>query len=167
MTPSSAQRPTRGFTLLEILVTAMLLGVSVIAATWAMSTTASSKTVVGEEPSTAARLATEIFELADTLPREPGGVVAATNGTPIDALDALVGASFSPPILADGTTESSLGQWRQQVSLAVYDLTDLSAPTADDPAAGIAADAAKIYMLSVTMLEDGQAVDTFDWWLAP
>ena len=68
---SPPPRPSsRGFTLVELLVTAVVLGTAFIAATWSLSATARTKELYDRDESPAFELAKEIHELADSLPRQ-------------------------------------------------------------------------------------------------
>lgn len=156
-----------GFTLAEVLLTAFVLGTALVAATWSMSATAKTKAAYDQAESPAAFLAGEIFNLADGLPRTPSGTTGAHTGAAVVALDSLVGASFTPPILADLSVAPGYAGWKQSVALSVYAVSDLTTPTALNPAAGLPPESDHVYRLVVTMLHDGQIVDTFSWWLNP
>ncbi len=162
-----APRSSRGFTFVELLVASVVLGTAFVAATWSMNATLRTKAVHDAADGPALFLANEIHVLADSLPREPAGLVAATDVADVGALDALVGASFSPPVLSDGTVTTSFDGWSQHVSLSVHAISDPETPTADDPAAGIPADGGKLYRLAVLVRHDGQDIDTFHWWINP
>jgi prepilin-type N-terminal cleavage/methylation domain-containing protein len=160
-------RSRRGFTLVEVLVAATVLGIALLSGTWTMSTTTSASSVYAADPLTASLVAREIHALAQALPKTPSGSPGVTSGGAVVALDSLIGASFSPPIKADRSADTSLVGWTQQVGLTVYDLSDLSTPTRDDPTVGLSSDASKVYKLSVTVLENGSVADTFSWWISP
>lgn len=163
----AARHRARGFTLVEILVATVIVGLAVVAASWAMSSAVTSKAVLAERPYEATLLAREIHELARALPREPSGVVGVTSAAQVLAIDSLVGATFSPPIRADGSLFPGMSGWTQDVSLALYDMDDLTTPTADDPRDAVPASADLLYKLRVRVLKDGSEVDTFEWWIAP
>jgi len=160
-------RTQRGFTFVELLVASVVLGTAFVAATWSMNATLRTKAVHEAQDGPALFLANEIHVLADSLPREPAGLTAATSIADVTALDALVGASFSPPVLSNGTVTSSFDGWSQHVALSVYAISDPENPTADDPAVGIPADGTKLYRLEVLIRENGQDIDTFHWWINP
>jgi len=157
---------SRGFTIIEILVATMLVGVALISTSWAMSSAARSKVVLEDRGFEAAMLAREIHEMAQSLPREPSGVVGVSKGADVEALDSLVGAVFSPPVRADGQTLSSKTGWSQSVDVKVCCLDDPSVKT-DEALKGLSKNEEKLYQLEVTVSYDGAAVDTFSWWLAP
>ena len=160
-------RHARGFTLIEVLVTAAVLGVALISASWTMSGAASAKTVLEPDAITASLLAREIHALANTLPKEPSGSVGATSAGGVQALDSLEGAVFSPPLRADLSTASDVTGWSQACDLAVFDLADLTTPTADDPTAGLPEDGTRVYQLTVTVSQGGETMGTHSWWISP
>jgi hypothetical protein len=164
---TESSRSSRGFTLAEVVITAFVLGTALVAATWSMSATAKTKAAYDQAASPAPFLAGEIFNLADGLPRTPSGPTGVTTGAAVVALNSLVGASFSPPILADCSADSDFAGWKQSVALSVYSVDDLTHPTNLDPAAGLPPESGHVYRLDVTMLQDGKTVDTFSWWLNP
>lgn len=172
MTPQSThvhslRRNQSGFTMAELLLTAFVIGTAFVAATWSMSALTRTKSAYEQDSGPAAFLAQEILAMADGLPRTPCGVTGATNGATVAALDSLVNASFSPPILADGGVAPGFEGWRQNVHLSVYALSDLTTPTADDPADGLPPESARIYRLDVSILHDDELVKTFSWWINP
>jgi prepilin-type N-terminal cleavage/methylation domain-containing protein len=160
-------RQPRGFTLIEVLVASALVGVALLSGSWAMSVTASSKSIVEGAPITAALIGREIHALACTLDKSPSGVSGVTSGALVQALDALEGAVFSPPIKADKSSWSQYSGWSQSVDLAVYDLSDLSTPTLDDPLLGLSEDGTRIYRLTVGVAEGNELVGTYHWWITP
>ena len=164
---SRNQRTSRGFTFLELLITAVVLGSAFVAATWSMSATMRTKAIYDREDSPAFYLAKEIHELADGLPREPSGVTGATAIGDVVALDSLVGASFSPPVLSSGIEANGYDTFSQHVTLAVYDMDDPTTPTADAPEDGLVADGDKLYRLEVLVRENGQDLESFHWWINP
>jgi len=172
MTPQATharalQRRQSGFTLAELLLTAFVIGTAFVAATWSMSALTRTKAAYEQDSGPAMFLAQEIQALADGLPRTPCGVTSATNGAAVAALDSLVNASFSPPILSDGSVAPGFEGWRQNVDLSVCALSDLATPTTDDPADGLPPESALIYRLDVSILHDDELVKTFSWWINP
>jgi len=165
--PRTRRAGPAGFTLFEVLLAVFILGTALVASTWSMTATARTKEAYDQAKSPAQFLAQEICTLADGLPRTPIGMTGATSGFAVVALDSLVGAHFSPPILADGSVAPGFDGWAQSVNLSVYDLDDLATPTAADPAAGLAPEAGSIYRLDVEVSLDGEPVDTFSWWINP
>ncbi len=166
-TPSRAPGSQSGFTMAELMITVLVLGTAFIAATWSMTATALTKTAYDQAAGPAPFLAQEIFTLADGLPRKPSGMTGAVSGAGVVALDSLVGASFSPPILSDASLAPGFDGWKQSVDLSVYAVDDLETPTALDPADGLAPEGGFLYRLDVTVLHDGETVDSFSWWIHP
>ena len=165
--PARRRRRTAGLTMAELLITAAVMGSSLVAVSWAMTATARTHAAYGDADGPAFFLAKEIHELAEGLPRAPSGDVGATSADDVAALDSLVGALFSPPILADGNAVDGFDDWSQDVSLSVFSVDDLSQPTADDPADGLPPDASKLYRLQVDISNAGDEVDSFHWWITP
>jgi prepilin-type N-terminal cleavage/methylation domain-containing protein len=165
--PHRSMQGSPGFTLMEVLVTAAVLGVAFISGTWAMSSASSGKTILEADAIDASLLAREIHALATTLPKAPSGSVGATTAGGVLALDSLEGAVFSPPLKGDGSTDGEHPGWTQTVDLAVFDLSDLSTPTADDPTAGLPEDGPLVYRLTVDVSEGGTTMGTHSWWLSP
>jgi prepilin-type N-terminal cleavage/methylation domain-containing protein len=159
-------RGTRGFTLVEVLLAALITGIALAAVSWTMASAAQAGSVISEDPR-AFLLAREIRELADTLPRQPSGAVGVTRGEDILALDSLHGAVFSPPLRSDRTRQTALTGWAQRVTLAVCSLDDPATPTGESPTLGLASSAKRLYRLTVAVTHDGEPVDRFEWWLAP
>ena len=164
---TTPRRSTAGFTLLEVLMAAVILSVAFVSATWALSSAARTKSMYEERSYVALALAKNVYELAETLPREPSGAPGAGSADEVLALDSLVGASFSPPLKADGSEHTEMVGWRQDCTLEVFDLSDLSAPTVDDPCAGLPPDGALLYRLAVTVSQGGQPIETAHWWITP
>lgn len=156
-----------GFTIAELLLTALVMGTALVAATWSMTATARTKATLDNTYGPAMMIAKEIHVLAESLPREPSGTVAAQNAGDVLALDSLVDAHFSPPIFADGSTVPDMSGWCQDVDLTVFDMNDLSNPTEDAPEDGLPADADKLYRLRVTIEHESEEVGTYDWWITP
>ena len=166
-TPHGTTRSSAGFTLVEVLITAFVVGSAFVAATWSMSAVARTKAAYENAEGPAGFLAQEIFNLADGLPRQPSGMTGATIGNAVVAIDSLINASFSPPIQSDCTAAPGLEGWRQNVDLAVYSVADLSAPAGLDPADGLPPEAGYVYKLDVSVEHDGKLIDSFSWWLRP
>lgn len=160
-------RSASGFTLLELLVTAVVIGGAFVAATWSMSATMRTKAIYDKESSPAFFLAKEIHELADGLPREPSGTTGVTAAADVVALDSLIGAEFSPAVLASGAAAIGFEDFSQHVSLAVYAMDDPDTPTADAPEDGLPPDGDKLYLLDVLIRENGQDLESFQWWINP
>lgn len=158
---------TRGFTYVEVLVAATLIGLALVTATASLDSTVRMKAEYEADSGTAHLLAKEIYELAVTLPSAPSGSLGATAAAEVEALDSLIGASFTPPLRADLTSASEFATWTQQTALTVYDIGDLDTPTGDSAADGIGEQESKLYKLSVTVLQGAEPAGTFHWWIQP
>jgi prepilin-type N-terminal cleavage/methylation domain-containing protein len=165
--PARTSRRPAGFTLIEVLITALVIGTAFVAATWSMAATAKTKAAYDQASSPAPFLAQEIFTLADGLPRVPSGTTGVTSGAAVFALDSLEGASFSPPILADGSEASGFDDWQQDVDLSIHSIDDLDHPADLDPADGLPPESSFVYRLEVSVRHEGEVVDTFSWWIHP
>lgn len=167
MMNAKRSKPQSGFTLVEVLVSAALIGVALMASTWTMSATTQAKAMIGSPSVTASLIAGEINAMACTLPKAPSGSVGATSAGGVLALDSLEGAVFSPPLKADGSSWTQYSGWSQTVDLAVFDVTDLSTPTAADPTSGLSEDGTQIYRLTVLVHEGDELAGTYQWWISP
>lgn len=158
---------TSGFTLLEVLLAVVLIGMALSAVT----ATANQASVVGvelaEDRETAALVAREIHEMVRSLDREPSGSTGARTGSEVLALDSLVGARFTPPLRSDRTPDPTRTGWSQHVDLAVYDIDDLRTPTGEQPWQRFPRHSDRLLKLTVTVLENGQTVDALSWWITP
>lgn len=156
-----------GFTLLELLVTALVMGTALVAASWSMSATARTQALHDQAESPALELAREIHELALALPKTPAGTTGVTDPELLVALDGLVDAVFDPAILANGSPAAGVSGWSQHVDLDVVSVAAPDIPTADDPAAGLPVDGSLLYRLRVEIRHDDAVADTFSWWINP
>jgi hypothetical protein len=161
-----AARGAAGFTLVEVLLAALVAGMALAAVSWTMTTAAKAQQVMKEDPR-AYLLAREIRELAEVLPRKPSGTVGVTAIADVAALDSLHGAVFSPPVRSDRNVQASLSGWAQRVTLAVCPLDDPASPTAESPTLGLSKGAERLYRLTVAITYAGEPVDRFEWWLSP
>ena len=161
------ERANRGFTYVEVLVAAMLIGLVLVTATASLDSTVKLKAELDADPGTAHLLAKEMYELALTLPTVPSGDAAATQASEVTALDTLIGASFNPPLRADLSDYAAYGTWTQQTTLTVYDIADLETPSGDSAADGIDEHESKLYKLSVTALQGAETMGTYHWWIQP
>ena len=160
-------RTAQGFTIIEVLIATALIGLVAVGGTWSMAQSARAKEMMKGDPITASLLAKEVFELAQSLSRSPSGVTGVTSAEDIIALDSLVGASFSPPIRSDATTDSSLAGWGQQVTVAAFDLVDLDTPSGQSMAQALGSYQASVYKLTVNVSLNGEPAGQWAWWLTP
>jgi prepilin-type N-terminal cleavage/methylation domain-containing protein len=163
---AARSRRCRGFSLVEVLTAAVIVGIALAAVSWSIASAAQARSALAEEP-VAFLLAREVRELAESLPRTPSGGSPATRASEVLALDSLDGAQFSPPLRADMTADASLSGWTQATSLSVCTLANPSVATFEDPAAGLDESAERVYRLTVAVLHDGRLVDRIHWWLTP
>ena len=157
----------RGFTLVEVIVSAAVLGIAILSGSWAMSLSVSAQATYEGDGIDPALLAKEVHALATTLDKTPSGTVGVTSGEAVQALDSLEGAVFSPPIRADGTSWTAYSGWTQSTDLDVFDVSDLSSPSGASPLDGLSEDGTQVYRLSVTISQGGEQLDTFHWWISP
>jgi type II secretory pathway pseudopilin PulG len=163
---TAPRRCRRGVTLVEILISTLIVSLVIVSATWALSAASTSKHLRTEDPAVAAMLAREVHELAASLPAGPSGNPPATGFAGVTALDTLDGARFSPPLLATGEQAPGVPLWAQDVSVSVYTLADTSAPVNAtyepiEPASG------RIYKLSIRVTQRGADMGTWWWWIKP
>ncbi len=161
------KRSLQAFTLAEVLIAATIVAVALVAVSDSMSSATSSKAEFADQPAIAARLAQEIAVLAESLPRTPSGTTGVTAGANVVALDSLEGAVFSPPILADRTTDTALDAWEQSVDVDIFTLDNLESPTNESVTTALSGQAERLYRLNVTISRDGEVVDTFRSWCRP
>lgn len=160
-----ADRRQRGFTLTEVLIATLLVGAAIAGAN-AFFMAARAKAALVEDP-TAHLLAEEVFVIAQLLDREPSGSEAAKTSEQILALDSLIGASFSPPIMANGKDYPDLEGWSQAVDLSIVDVTAPGLPLFDDPAVALDPGDGKLYQIVVTVHEGDVHQGTFTRLMAP
>ena len=160
-------RARSGFTLAEVLIASVIAAVALVAVTAAMSSATTTRAELARRPVVVSQLAQEIHALAEALPRTPSGSLAATSGDEVEALDSLAGARFSPPLLADRSTDTDLAGWSQHVEVAIHALDDLVHPTGESLSTELEADSHRVYRLEVTILHGSIPMETFHWWLKP
>jgi prepilin-type N-terminal cleavage/methylation domain-containing protein len=163
-TPAHPHRRTAGFTLIEVLLAAVVI-VLAIASSQAVFTTASAKVAYADDSLSARQLAREIRQMAQMLPRESVGSTVVTDAADVVALGSLQGASFSPPIMADGTELSGLTNWEQRIELEVVTLDAPGTRQLTDPRTALSVTSACLYRLKVKILQNDVEVDSFQWWL--
>lgn len=165
MTRRPSSRREAGLTLIEVLVSTVVISMALVSGTWALSEASSSHALHTEDPATAALIAREVHELALALPTAPSGQPGATTAAGVLALDSLDGASFSPPLRATLEPIPSSTGWRQTVTVEVYELSDLTQAVSGYVA--VAAGSGRIYRLTVQVSARGVDMGTWWWWLDP
>ena len=175
------RRRNSGFSMIEVLVATSIAASAFVGVTWSMDMAVRSRSELTQGSLDAALIAGEIHELAVALPKEPSGSVGVTAGGSVAALDSLAGASFSPPIRADGTAIPGASGWTQKVLVRTFALSDLKSGAADlatkssdfanpasaDVTKGLSENSGKLYQLTVMVLKNGEDAGTFSWWITP
>jgi prepilin-type N-terminal cleavage/methylation domain-containing protein len=168
--PSVRGRPRRsraGFTLAEVLMVTVVVGVGVVGASWLMAMAAQTQSVQAANSTDTLNVAREIRELAGALSRVPSGSGAVTAFADVAALDSLDGAEFSPPILSDGSSSADYTGWTQRIDLSLRDAT---APDTviDAGVPEVVQGSGHVFLLEVEILDDNDALlDTHCWWITP
>ena len=157
-----------GLTLIEVLVSTVVLGLVVVSAGWALSGASSSQQAHAEEPIDAALVAKEIYELALRQDTASNGSAPARDAAGVSGLDSLDGARFSPPLDATLQTLAIADpqRWQQDVDLQVYDMSDLETPTSQ-AFTGAAESSSTLFRLIVRVSFRGEDMGTWWWWLNP
>lgn len=159
-------RPTRrrrGFSLVEVLVATVILGIGMAALMTAMAANTRTNTE-GQSVTQAVFLAQELREYTLTLPfadptpgdaGSPPGVDPYDGGT-IDDLDDLMDRTFSPPLDGQGGSHYELQGWSQTVTLSWRDDGDLAGATRTPGST-------KVVHVQVTISYEGREVLTTGW----
>lgn len=135
----SIARRHRGFTLVEIVVATILIGLA-MAAMMVSVTSNTQVTDAGAKLTQASFLAQEIREWTLNLPfsdpdpgdqGNPPGSDGSSPQTWVDDLDDLMNVTYSPPRDGQGYAISSLAEWSQTITLTWRDPNDLSTTVAD------------------------------------
>lgn len=161
-------RRERGLTLVEVLLSATVVGTLVVSAGWAIGMAVQSGAAAQEETCDAALMAREVFELALLQDTADDGDAPAKDAAGVTGLGSLDGASFCPPLDSTGATLplSSPELWRQDCDVQVHDLSDLGTPVSE-AFAGAAQTSSTLYRLTVTVSFRGQEQGSWWWWLNP
>ena len=160
----SSQANAAGFTLVEVLLTVVILGVAFVAFLSAMQT--GIRTGAESSDLTQAMLyAREMREWTRSLPftdpdaadaGNPVGPDNVTNGVPyVDDVDDLLGATFSPPRDSFGYAISDATGWSESVTLTWRSELD---PTVD-----VSDGASNIIHIEVKLVKGGETVLTTGW----
>jgi len=155
------RRALTGFTLVEVMLTTIIVGLAIVGAMSAMSQAATTKNIQEGEPLTALALASEIHALALSLPEGDGDGSPATQAAGVTILDDLDGATFSPPLDAKLAAVAEATAWRQDVLISKVSLADPSVDLPDD------AGSASLLKLQVTVSDASSVKGTYTWWLNP
>lgn len=137
-TTSAARRRggTRGFTLVEVLVAAAIMGVMLVALMEAFKVGLQALQQ-SERMTVASSLVEEIHQMTLTLPvsdpETPSswGQEVGESGPPFDDADDLDGMTFSPPVNADGNVITGLDGYGQQVTVVSVSEQDFGQTVGD------------------------------------
>ncbi len=156
-------RSRRGFSLAEILVASMIVGIAVSAGMVAIES-GTVANAAGQEVTQATFLAQEIREWTLRLPfrdpdpgdaDNPPGPDGSDPETFVDDLDDLKNVTYSPPRDANFSALAGLAGWSQQIALEWRDPDDLTTPVADG--------ASDVVHVSVTVARGGRQVLRTGW----
>jgi len=116
----------RGFTLLEVLLATIILGIGIAAALNSI-VTGTTMNIESERMTNASFLAQEVREWTQNLPfsdmdtsdmlNPPGPDSEGAYGPYVDDVDDLLNAEFSPPLDSMGNLIAGLDNWKQQILL--------------------------------------------------
>jgi prepilin-type N-terminal cleavage/methylation domain-containing protein len=149
-----------GFTLIEVLVAVVLMGLAVVALMTANSALTQAN-AAGTELSTAEFLAEQIRELATTLPVIDPESGAGTFGAEeagladYDDLDDFDGRTFSPPIDADRQPLANFGAYSQQVIVQNVNASNFDQVVADH--------GSDFVRVTVTVVFSGRQITSASW----
>jgi len=153
-----------GFTLVEVLIATVLIGLS-IAALLAANGTLTMANGAGTDQSTAEFLAEQIRELTTMLPVVDPQTTTVTTSTPFgpeeaslaayDDMDDFDGASFSPPIGADRTILSAFASFGQTVTVQNVDRANFDQVVADH--------GSQFVRVTVRILRNGREITSASW----
>lgn len=153
----------RGFSLIEVLMAASIVGIGVVAVMSAMQA-GTEVNAAGRDLTQATYLAQEIREWTLQLPfsdPDPGdaGNPPGPDGTNpqifVDDLDDLLDVTYSPPRDASGSALAGMTGWEQQIVLEWKDPDNLTA--------NVAPGASDIIRVTVTISRSGETVLTRGW----
>ena len=166
---SKIKDPTflRGFTLLEVLIATVLVGLSLAALLGANGSFSMANTA-GADLSTAEFLAEQIRELTTMLPAaEPETTTWTTLGREtgettladcddVDDFDGFDSATIGAPISAQGTPLTDLAAFRQEVLVQKVNPSNFNETWADDAASNFV-------RVTVNILEGGRQISSARW----
>jgi prepilin-type N-terminal cleavage/methylation domain-containing protein len=166
LSESSVMRGTsgKGFTLLEVLLATIILGIGIAAALNSMIT-GTMMNAESEKLTNATFLAQEIREWTQNLPfsdpdtqdmlNPPGPDSEGPYGPYVDDLDDLLDAEFSPPLDSMGNQISGMSGWTQQITL--------SWRSEDDPSITVAVGSSNVIYVQVRILSAGEVILNSGW----
>ncbi|MCX5644126.1 MAG: prepilin-type N-terminal cleavage/methylation domain-containing protein [Phycisphaerae bacterium] len=161
------QESPKGFTLIEVLIATVLIGLS-IAALVGANVSFSMANVTGADLSTAEFLAEQIRELTTMLPVvEPGATTWTVLGPEsgettvalyddVDDFDGFDSASLGAPISAQRTTLPDLSAFRQRVIVEKLNPLNFNEPKADSYTSNFV-------RVTVTILQSGRPISSASW----
>ena len=152
------------FTLAEVVVTTVLMGLVFVAALAALQT-GTNANVRASEMSTALSLVGEVREWTISLPfkdpdpadqGKPVGPDSYSGGVPfVDDVDDLMGAHFSPPRSSQGAALSTLAGWSQDITLTWRDETNVTQ--------SVTAGTSDVIYVNVVISHNGEQVFEQGW----
>jgi prepilin-type N-terminal cleavage/methylation domain-containing protein len=157
----------RGFSLIEVLIATVLIGLS-IAALVAANGSFSMANVTGADLSTAEFLAEQIRELTTMLPLVDPAVTTWTTLGPesgettvaayddVDDFDGFDSATLGAPISAGRTTLPDLAAFRQQVTVQKVNPSNFDQTWADNTTSNFA-------RVTVTISQNGRQISSASW----
>ncbi len=153
----------KGFTLLEILMTTVLLGMGITALMAGMASTANVNSS-GSEITQAVLLAQDIREWTMNLPfhdpdptqaANPPGPDGSSPQTLVDDVDDLMNVTFSPPRNSHGEILSDMDDWSETITLTWRSLAD--------PTQIVTPGSSTVMNINVTISHYGQEVLSSSW----
>jgi prepilin-type N-terminal cleavage/methylation domain-containing protein len=158
--PITGHQSNRGFTLVEVLIATLLIGLS-IAALVAANGTLTMANGAGTDQSTAEFLAEQIRELTTMLPVVDPETSITTFGPEepnlpgYDDVDDFDGASFSPPIGANKTALTTFASFGQQVTVQNVDRANFDLVVPDG--------SSQFVRVTVFILRNGRQITSASW----
>ena len=154
----------KGFTLLEVLLATIILGIGIAAALNSMIT-GTTMNAESEKLTNATFLAQEIREWTQNLPfsdqdtqdmlNPPGPDSEGPYGPFVDDLDDLLDAEFSPPVDSMGNEISGMSGWTQRITL--------SWRSEDDPSVVVTNGSSNIIYVQVQIMSAGEVILSSGW----
>ena len=156
-----SRRSTTGATFAEVMLSAAIIGTTVVGAMSSLQSTAEVYHYFADGPHEALMLAQEIHEAAVLLPWEEDPEIAGF-GDDVDTFFDLHEETFKPPRSAEYEAIVSHAKWRQSVEVVHVDLADPSV-VIENPES-FSGD--MLVELQVTIhTETNAEMGTFSWWM--